>query len=936
MANLTKTARKFWTASIRRQLMLGIALVHAVLMSIFVYDLVERQSNFLHQQSIDQARSLARSLAANSTSWVLSNDVIGLEEIISSQSTYPMLKYAMVISPDGRVLGHTDMDKTGLYLADNVSKRLQKSTDLQILVDSNRLVDIAAPVITNGNLIGWARIGLSQERISEGLQIVTMNGLIYTFIAIAVGTLFAYLMARGLTAGLRQLLGVAEGITHGQRHVRTSIERHDELGQLARDFNQMLDTLNENEFKIWLAQEKLAESEERFNLAMQGTNDGLWDWDIYSNTVYYSPRWKQMLGYDENEIAESLDEWTSRIHPDDQPSVEQHIQNYLDGTIGHFEQIMRMRHRDGEYRWHLERGIAVRDKNGKAYRLVGTSTDITRQKEIERQLFDEKERAMITLHSIGDGVITTDEQGRINFLNPVAENIIAYRTDEVLGKRLHEIITLKNEETGDPVQNPIRRCLDQGVVIDLDPETLLVNHRGAEHAIEDSAAPIRDQEGRLIGAIMVFHDVAVARQLTREMSWQASHDVLTGLYNRGELENRLKKMLASAQHEGEVHTFLYLDLDQFKVVNDTSGHIAGDELLKQLAFLLQQQIRETDTLARLGGDEFGVLLSHCNKEKAQEIANKLRTTVNDFRFVWKDKVFDTGVSIGIIEINAQSHDVAGILSSADIACYAAKDLGRNRIHVYQPDDEELAQRHSEMQWVTHIKQALEEDRFVLHAQSIVPVTTDSGYREHKEILVRMLDADNNIIPPFTFIPSAERYNLMPAIDKWVIDHAFLYLQKHPTLITINISGNSLGDNDFLFHVKYKLHEYQIEASNICFEITETSAITHLATAEHFIRELKKLGCRFALDDFGSGLSSFTYLKNLSVDYLKIDGSFVREINDNPIDYVMVKAINEVGHAMGITTIAEFVENEEILKTLRTIGVDFAQGYGIDKPSPLGD
>ncbi|MDR9435264.1 MAG: EAL domain-containing protein [Thiohalophilus sp.] len=914
--------------------MLGIALVHAVLMTIFVYDLVERQSHFLHQQSLDQARSLARSLAANSTSWVLSNDVIGLEEIIDSQSTYPTLEYAMVINPDGRVLGHTDTDKTGFYLIDNVSKRLQKSNSLQVLIDNNRLVDIAAPVITNGNLIGWARIGLSQERISEGLQIVTIKGLIYTFIAIAVGTLFAYLMARGLTGGLRQLLTIADGITHGQRHIRANIDRHDELGQLARDFNQMLDTLNENEFKIWLAQEKLAESEERFNLAMQGTNDGLWDWDINSHTVYYSPRWKQMLGYSEQEITESRDEWTDRVHPDDRPLVEQHVKDYLEGNIEHYEQTLRMRHRDGTYRWHMERGIAVRDNKSKAYRLVGTSTDITEEKEIERQLFDEKERAMVTLHSIGDGVITTDEKGKINFMNPVAESVIAYATQDVLGKQLDEIITLKNEDTGDPVENPIRRCLEQGVVVDLEPDTLLINHREIGHAIEDSAAPIRDQEGRLIGAIMVFHDVAVTRQLTREMTWQASHDVLTGLINRSELENRLKKSLDSAHQDNEVHTFLYLDLDQFKVVNDTSGHIAGDELLKQLAFLLQKQVRESDTLARLGGDEFGVLLNRCNTDRALKIANKLRDAVNDFRFVWKDKAFDTGVSIGVIEINSKSHDIAGILSSADIACYAAKDLGRNRIHVYQPDDEELSQRHHEMQWVTHIKKALEEDRFILYAQSIVPVSPDSPYREHKEVLVRMLDQNNNIVPPFTFIPAAERYNLMPAIDKWVIDNAFFYLQKNPISITINISGNSLGDNDFLSHVKHKLHEYQIEPSNICFEITETSAITHLTTAERFIRELKKLGCRFALDDFGSGLSSFTYLKNLSVDYLKIDGSFVKDINDNPIDYVMVKAINEVGHAMGIMTIAEFVENEEILKTLRTIGVDFAQGYGIDRPSPL--
>jgi diguanylate cyclase (GGDEF)-like protein len=396
-------------------------------------------------------------------------------------------------------------------------------------------------------------------------------------------------------------------------------------------------------------------------------------------------------------------------------------------------------------------------------------------------------------------------------------------------------------------------------------------------------------------------------------------------------------MIHNAQMDDTSHVLLYLDLDQFKVVNDTCGHSAGDELLKQLSFLLHEEIRESDTLARLGGDEFGVLLESCNIEKAEQIAEKLRRVVNDFQFIWQDKTFDVGVSIGITSITHESENLSKVLSEADVACYAAKDLGRNRLHVYTIDDEELSLRHSEMQWVSRITKALEEDRFVLFGQAIKSINATSENTIHREILVRMKDENGEIVPPYSFIPSAERFNLMPSIDKWVIKNSFKYLSEkgdQQEYLSINLSGNSLSDETLLDYIRDNLKTFNIEPQRICFEITETTAISHLSRAVILMRELKQDGCTFSLDDFGSGLSSFAYLKNMPVDYLKIDGGFVKDIVDDPIDRAMVSAINQVGQIMGIKTIAEFVENDEILSALKVINVDYVQGYGIEKPMPL--
>jgi diguanylate cyclase (GGDEF)-like protein len=419
----------------------------------------------------------------------------------------------------------------------------------------------------------------------------------------------------------------------------------------------------------------------------------------------------------------------------------------------------------------------------------------------------------------------------------------------------------------------------------------------------------------------------------------AYHDPLTGLANRAEFESRLQNALRSVG-DGVRHALLYMDLDQFKIINDTCGHEAGDELLRQLAVVLRGPIREVDTLARLGGDEFGVLLLQCPIEHALQIGERMLRLIRDFRYVWKDKTFTIGASIGLVMLEDRTQTLSDVLRIADMACYAAKDRGRNRVHVYRADDAELLQRHGEMQWVARINRALEDNRFELFRQGIMPLGPNRG--RHCEFLLRMLDDQGKHILPGAFIPAAERYSLMPALDRWVVQNAFTYLAKclasnrtaMAEMFFINLSGATVGDDQFTAFVTEQLQVHRLPPTLVGFEITETAVIADLTGAIHFIERVRQLGCHVALDDFGAGLSSFSYLKTIPADYLKIDGGFIRDMLNDPMDHAIVEAINNIGHVVGLKTIAEFVESDAIKQRLLEIGVDYAQGYAIQRPVPL--
>ncbi|MFQ5995645.1 MAG: EAL domain-containing protein [Acidiferrobacterales bacterium] len=569
------------------------------------------------------------------------------------------------------------------------------------------------------------------------------------------------------------------------------------------------------------------------------------------------------------------------------------------------------------------------------------AAEIQRQR-VEQALFEERERAIVTLHSIGDGVIRTDGQGTIDYMNPVAEQLTGWRQNEALGLPVEHVFKAIDEATGKSADSPVSRALAECRAINGTDHTVLVSRDGEHYAIERSASPIRGRDGESLGAVMVFRDVSEARRLAEEISYQATHDPLTGLVNRRAFEARLEAALASARSDNKHHGLCFLDLDQFKVVNDTCGHVAGDELLKQFAGLLQMNVREADTVGRLGGDEFGVLLDGCPLDKAQIIAHTLLDAIREFRFGWQDQTFEIGVSVGLVPITPAA-SMTQLLTQADVACYAAKDLGRNRIHVHRPEDAELARWHRELRWAADINVALEQDRFRLYCQPIQPLATPNGDAHQYEILLRLVNDDGSLVLPDDFIPAAERYNLMAAIDRWVIDNIFrCYAQNtgvfsgqhNPVKLAINLSGNSLSEEHLLHYIERKFAEFNVPPEIICFEITETAAISNLNRAVHFVREMKKLDCRFALDDFGTGVSSFAYLKNLPVDYIKIDGAFVGNITDNRIDHAMVAAINQIGHEMGIQTIAESAENVAIVERLRALGVDYAQGYVLGEPRPF--
>ncbi|MEO6823383.1 MAG: EAL domain-containing protein [Nitrosospira sp.] len=571
--------------------------------------------------------------------------------------------------------------------------------------------------------------------------------------------------------------------------------------------------------------------------------------------------------------------------------------------------------------------------------LSGTQDALAAAHEITRQAAAQLERLRATLDRMGDAVITTDIYGNVTYLNPVAETMTGWRSEEAKGHGLQDVFNIIHVLTKERALNPVDSILQGKISAGLAPLTALIQRSGKFINIEDSAAPIRNQQGNIIGAVLIFHDAALTQDMEAQIAYQATHDTLTGLINRREFERHLEQALLSGKTEGKHHTLLHLDIDHFKIMNDTAGHVAGDELLKQLTGILQAHLGANDTLARVGGDEFGLLLDSCPLEAAQRMASLLREAVYAFPFSRQEEgELQLGLSIGLVSFGGGGETLPDILRMAEAACHLAKEKGRNRTQIYAAEDTRIVQLHGEMGWVGRIQKALaEQQRLVLYSQKILPLAEDGQGGEHYEVLLRMLDDDGKLIPPMAFIPAAERYGLMAPLDRWVISTAFAqYARRHPHgtrmgTCAINLSAASICDENFYEFVLTQFDFFKVPPGGICFEITETAAIANLAEAAKLIRKLKERGCRFSLDDFGSGMSSFAYLKHFPVDYLKIDGSFVKDMLDNSIDLAMVEAINHIGHVMQICTIAEFVENTETLEALRTIGVDYAQGYGIEKP-----
>ena len=548
---------------------------------------------------------------------------------------------------------------------------------------------------------------------------------------------------------------------------------------------------------------------------------------------------------------------------------------------------------------------------------------------------------LLALNSLTEAVIATDVEGHITYINPAAERVTATRADQAAGKTLEEIVGLVDETDRRLLSDPVRQALSSGAAVTLGRRALLISRADAgEHSIELSATPMRTAAGELVGVVVLLHDVSEQRGLARQMSYQATHDALTGLVNRREFERRLEEAIETGQRGDGQHVLCYLDLDGFKGVNDTSGHLAGDSMLREVAKLLRDAVRDSDTVGRLGGDEFGMLLVGCPLEKARQIADDVCRSVADHRFVWRDRIFNIGVSVGLVEISRESGTLEELLTAADSACYVAKKQGSGRVAVYSARDEALARHTGEIQWLQKLQSALKESRFQLFYQPIVPAYDTHGGGPAMEVLVRLQEADGQQLPPAEFVRAAERHRLMGLVDRWVVQTTLAALGRgaipvaDDRCVAINVSGQTLADTQFLEFVVECLDSTGVAPAQVCFEISETAVVANLEHARRFVGVLHGMGCQFALDDFGSGVGSFSNLKNLPMDYLKIDGSFIRNLGRDTVNQAMVAAMIKLARTLNFKVIAEQVEDSAALEAARRMGVDFLQGYAIARPAPL--
>lgn len=712
----------------------------------------------------------------------------------------------------------------------------------------------------------------------------------------------------------------------GASKPKLEFQPNGQLGGVSESINDLLQ-------RVELYKSRLHARERRMRRLLSNVSDVMFQTDANLQVTWVTDSVERVLGYPVDEIrGRSMHEF---LIDGEQSTLEFHGHTQISNVP------IRAYCRDGSVAWLLVTARRLQDADGEFCGAEGFFRDGTDLVEAEQTLFNERNRAQVTLASIGDSVITTTIDGVVDYMNPRAEALVGETHSSAKGRHFDEVCHLLDNKTREPIKRLVDNCINTKKDIRLLSDTILHDwSHQRDFSVRVSVSPIRDSHSKVSGTVVVLHDITELHEISRQMTYQATHDSLTGLANRQVFEKRVCDLLENTCAGSRIDALCYLDLDQFKVVNDTCGHSAGDELLRQIARQLADQIRDGDSIARLGGDEFGVLLHDTTIESATSTAERMCQCVEDFRFNWDNKLFRLGVSIGLVPITPCSGDFADVLSNADAACYIAKDNGRNRVHVHLPDDNEVANRHSDMARLQDLTEAIDRNGFALFAQVIRAIDWEPGDPIGLECLVRLRTAEGELLAPAAFLPIAERYQIMSRIDRWVFEHALdliidsAYPKSQIQFFSVNLSAQSVTDDHFIDFAFSQLNRAGVEPERFMFEITETSAVTNFGRAARLINGLRSMGCRFALDDFGSGLSSFSYLKNLPLDVIKIDGAFVRDILSDPVDLETVKAINQVCHTMGLKTIAEFVESEEILEKLRMIGVDYVQGYHIKRPVPL--
>lgn len=684
---------------------------------------------------------------------------------------------------------------------------------------------------------------------------------------------------------------------------------------------------------------RLAGVNERLQLAMEVGRIGIFDLDFASERYSWDNRMHELYDLPPGHFDGSLEMWVGFIHPDDVAKVLCENEAAIrDTSVFSIDFRIRLQ-RSGGIRHIRSLARVIRRPDGSPIRAIGMNWDITDHMDLAEALAEEKERLRITLHSIGDAVISTDAQARISFMNPVAEQMTGWPAAEAMGRPVTEVFRLVDEASGDPIPDPVGVCLERMEPLYLSDGAILLGRGGERRNVRDSAAPVRTASGEIIGAVLVFQDVTKDRVLQQALVHSASHDSLTGLPNRMAFEHGLREAVGQVRRGGREQVLCYIDLDRFKIVNDGAGHAAGDALLRDVANLLRRRCRAEDLVARLGGDEFALLLHDCTIGDGVTIARQLIRAVAGLRFLWDDKAYHIGASVGLTVVAADAGRPDELMSQADVACYTAKTAGRSRVSIYGGDGSAARRHHREIQVAAGIRNAIETNRFRLYAQEIRSLRPQAEPMRHFEILLRMQDDNGGIVEPADFIPASERYDLMGSIDRWVIrttlrDHG-PHLRAAPDLsIGINLSANSLNDPFLWPFLKEELFVSGLNPGRLHLEITETAMINNLGAAGQFVSRARAAGCRVVLDDFGTGLSSFSYLRQFPVDGLKIDGGFIRQVAGSAVDRAIVESINAIGHRLGAITIAEHVEDEATLEIVRAMGIDQAQGFAVARPMPI--
>ena len=735
--------------------------------------------------------------------------------------------------------------------------------------------------------------------------------------------------ARGVAALNREILEAAEAAVFGKRVSLPASDVH-EIGQLGDNVNRLFDALNTKDRQMRQREALFHDLANTMPEVVLVHRDRV----IFANNAAGA-----LMGLTAEQLAGRP--VTDLVRPAYRAMTRKNIAGRLAGEpVPDRYEIQLISGQEGGL-WVEAAGTMIDYRGQKA--ILSIARDVSYRKSIEANLGRGKQQAQITLESIGEGVITADTEGIIDYLNAAAEKLTGTTRENALGKRMTDLMTLVEENDRKDLGDPVARCLAERRQIGLGRRALMISTDGSrELSVELTASPIIGAGDTVAGAVVIMHDVTEVRGLTRRISYQAAHDALTGLINRTEFERQLAEALEGG-HDDSVNSVLcYMDLDRFKAVNDTCGHLAGDNMLREIAKLIRDQVRDSDFVARLGGDEFGMLLIRCPLDKARQIADDVCNAIRDYRFVWQDRIFTVGISIGLVEVARETGTLKDLLSAADSACYVAKQQGRGRVHVYSARDEVSARQRGDIHWLRQLQVALRENRFEIHAQPIISTVGRVTRGPALEVLLRMTDEDGKLIQPRQFIPAAERYQLMASVDRWVVQatlsaiaHGAIRLPDERSC-SINLSAQALAEDGFLDFVVDCLDHSQVPPYRICFEVSESAVMERFDHARRFVAVVHGIGCQFALDDFGSGLGSFTTLRDLSIDYLKIDGTYTRDLRPETLNHQVVTAITGVSRILGFRVIAEQVETQTDFETLRAIGVDFIQGNFIDPPHRLGE